>query len=293
MKNKTTLILATLLMFFVIIIGCESNEPFTPNNPSDGSTVLNKKVKLAKGKIKLDGIVITDRAGNPIATKRVTILWRYSDVNGDGLFNWGGPPETGDVFRLVCRTIYDFTADFTPDPNWNGQLSTFHWGPFDPATNTFRASAFRGVHHDDFIPGLPVPGDFTVAQGMDGLPVPGLSLTASLTAGGSDWDPNNGPIPVTAPTWGIRYMLSFAPGTPRVIPAGTFMFMDSQLDMRHIASNTCESGWSEEDWITTGGIGGFTQTGPNTAAPDFVRFPKLEAPPLDHAPPGHLCFQQP
>lgn len=285
MKIKTNI----LLWFMVFILGCSTQEPFAPQNKSDGPP-LAKKVKLGNGKIKNKGIIITDRAGNPIAIKRVTILWRYSDVTGDGQFTWNGQPEVGDVFRLVCRSIYEFTSAFTPDPSWDGTLSKYHWGPFDPATNSFRPTVFRGVHHDDFIPGQPVPGDFVVTQGMDGLPVPGITLSAGLFIDSGDWDPNLGPTPVAEPRWGIRYKLKFAPGTPRVIPAGTFMFMDSQLDMQNLANNACESGWSEEDWITTGGIGGFIQSGPNTAAPDPNLFPKLEAVPLLHVPQGHPCF---
>ncbi|MFQ5649814.1 MAG: hypothetical protein ACE5IY_07720 [bacterium] len=290
MRVTTFCIIAGVMMALLFVIGCNSDNPAEPIASKDDTTSLAKKVKLKKGKIKIDGLAITDRAGNPVATKRVTILWRYSDVNGDGVFTWEGAPEVGDVFRLVNRAIYDFTADFAPDPNWNGQIATFHWGPFDPATNSYRPTVFRGVFHDDFLPGLPVPGDFVVTQGPDGLPVPGLSLTASLFIDSGDWDPNNGSTPVTEPRWGIRYILKFAPGTPRVIPAGTFMFMDSQLDMQNIATTTCENGWSEEDWITTGGVGGFVQHGPSTARPsDFTKYPKLEAP-LLQVPVGHPCF---
>lgn len=274
-----------VLLFAGLAVGCDPGGSVAPD-AAEGPTL--KRVKMRDGRIRNDGIVITDRAGVPVATKRVTVLWRYSDVNGDGVFTWGGPSEGGDVFRLVNRAIYDFTADFTPAADWDGTLATFFWGPAGPAAGAFRPSVFRGVGHDDFIPGLPVPGDFIVTQGEDGPPVPGLSLTGQLFIDTGDWDPNNGLTPLTAPRWGIRYTLSFAPGTPRVIPAGTHMFMDSQLDMRNIANDACESGWSEEDRIATG-AGGFTQPGPNTAAPDLARFPKLEVVPLLFAPAGHPC----
>lgn len=244
------------------------------------------KVKLVTGQSKIDGVVITDGAGNPIATKRVHVIWRYEDTNLDGTFTWGGPPETGDRLRLVCRTIYKFNADFVPHPSWNGQLSTYHWGPLDPATGSFRLTAFRGTDYDDFLPGLPVPGTYVVTQGVDGPPVPGLSLTSSLFSDSGDTIP----VPPNLPRWGIRYILSFALGTPRKIPAGTYMYVDAQLNMQHLSPDTCENGWSEEDWITTGGLGGFIQTGPNTAAPLYL---ELAAPPLLYVPLGHLCYTTP
>ncbi len=245
---------------------------------------------LVKGQSKIDGVPVFDRAGVQVATKRVNVLWAYSDTDKDGQFIWGGQPLVGDDFRIVNRTIYTFTSDFVPDPAWNGQMATFHWGPLHPVTGLYQPSVFRGVRYDDFIVGLPVPGDYSVTMGMDGLPVPGLSLTGSIFVDAGDWDPALGPTPLAEPRWGMRYILSFAPGTPRVIPAGTVMFMDAQLDMQNLAPDTCENGWSEEDWITTGGALGFVQFGPNTADPaSLLQYPTLQPPPLLFVPAGHLC----
>lgn len=67
--------------------------------------------------------------------------------------------------------------------------------------------------------------------------------------------------------------------------------MDAQLDMRNLAPDTCDNGWAEEDWITTGGPMGFIQQGPNTGDPlSFLLYPKLDSPPLLFLDPAHPCF---
>lgn len=216
------------------------------------------------------GYPVYDPSGLQVAAKRVVILWRYVDANCDGVMSWGvGPTEGADYLRIVPRTIYDFASAITPAQNANGQvqLSTHHFGPFDWTVGpggAFRTTALREVHHDDFIPGLPAPGDFVVTQGADGLPVPGLSLSVHLFTDGGD----TVSVPGSVPKWGARYVLTVDPAVSNgTIPAGTFMFMDSQLNVYNIvpaADGTCEFGFSEEDWINVNG-GGPIQQGPNTA----------------------------
>ncbi|MFQ5803834.1 MAG: hypothetical protein ACE5JQ_13135 [Candidatus Methylomirabilales bacterium] len=242
--------------------------------------------RLAKGTIKMSGYPVYDLSGTQVATKRVTILWRYVDANCDGQMTWGvGPAEGADYLRIVPRTIYDFTSAITPAQDANGQIqiSTHHFGPFDPtlgAGGAFRPTAFREVHHDDLILGLPAPGDFVVTQGMDGLPIPGLTISVHLFTDSGDVIS----VPGVATTWGARFVLTVDPllsnGT---IPAGAFAFMDSQLNAYDIvpsADGTCEFGFSEEDWINANG-GGSVQAGPNTANtndPNVVSVPVHFAP---------------
>lgn len=243
--------------------------------------------RLADDKIKMPGYPVYDAAGIQVATKRVTILWRYVDNNCDGQMTWGvGPAERADYLRIVPRTEYDFSSAIatTPDLAGNVQISTHHFGPFDTAlapAGAFRTTAFREVHHDDFIAGFPAPGDFVVTQGMDGPPIPGLSVLVHLFTDSGDAVF----VPAAASTWGARFVLSVNPTlSDGTVPAGAFMFLDSQLNVYNIVPSTtggpCEFGFSEEDWITVNG-GGSPQTGPNTAAttdPNVVPVPVHFAP---------------
>lgn len=46
-----------------------------------------------------------------VATKRVTVLWRYVDANCDGVMTWQGLGGEGhDYLRIVPRTQYLFTS---------------------------------------------------------------------------------------------------------------------------------------------------------------------------------------
>ncbi len=239
--------------------------------------------RLDKGSIKMDGHPVYDASGIQVATKRVTILWRYIDANCDGQMTWGvGPAEGADYLRIVPRTIYDFTGAITPAQDANGQvqLSTHHFGPFDATLGGFKATAFREVHHDDLIAGLPAPGDFVVTQGMDGPPIPGLTVSVHLFTDSGDAVF----VPGAASTWGARFVLTVDPTlSDGTIPAGAYMFMDSQLNVYNIVPSTdgtCEFGFSEEDWITVNG-GGSVQPGPNTANttdPNVIPVPVRFAP---------------
>lgn len=242
--------------------------------------------RLDKGIIKMDGYPVFDSLGIQVATKRVVISWRYVDANCDGMMTWGvGPAEGADYLRITPRTIYDFAFDMAVTPNAAGdvQISTHHFGPFDPNLapgGAFRTTAFREVHHDDLIPGLPAPGDFIVTFGTDGLPIPGLSASVHLFTDSGDATF----VPGAAPRWGARFMLNVDPllnnGT---IPMGAYMFLDTQLNVYDIvpsADGSCEFGFSEEDWIGVNG-GGAIQSGPSTADtidPNVVPVPVQFAP---------------
>ncbi|MFQ5779690.1 MAG: hypothetical protein ACE5HN_02745 [Nitrospiria bacterium] len=226
--------------------------------------------RLAKGIIKMPGYPLYNLVGTQVATKRVTISWRYVDANCDGVMTWGlGPADGSDYLRIVPRTIYDFTFPLTVVGN-EVQVSTHHFGPFDNAIppGAYRETAFREIHHDDLFPGLPAPGDFTITQGMDGLPIPGLTGKIVLAPNAGLIPGDNRFVPGSETRWRAKYFLEVDPLLlpSRTIPAGAFMFFDSQLNAYNIvpsSDGSCEFGFSEEDWINVSS-GGPIQDGPNT-----------------------------
>ncbi|MFQ5598785.1 MAG: hypothetical protein ACE5GK_12140 [Nitrospiria bacterium] len=154
----------------------------------------------------MDGYPVLDMSGFQVATKRVTILWRYVDANCDGVMTWGmGPADGSDYLRIVPRTLYNFTSQMAAMTNTNHevQITTHHFGPLDPITGAFRQTAFREVHHDDLIPGLPAPGDLSVTQGIDGPPIPGITARINLFTASGDVVF----VPGFIGTWGAKFTL--------------------------------------------------------------------------------------
>ncbi len=279
----TRLSAAVAFMAFIVLMAIPMAEARRGAQPPVQPGKVN--CRLADGKVDMPGYPVVGPSGTQVATKRVVILWRYVDANCDGAMTWGvGPAEGADYLRIVPRTIYDFTSAGKPvAANNQVQLSTHHFGPFDPAiplSGAFRETAFREVHHDDLIQGLPAPGDFVVTQGPDGPAVPGLTISVHLFTDSGDATF----IPGVVPKWGARYVLTIDPAlSDGTIPAGAYMFMDSQLNVYNVvpgANGACEFGFSEEDWINVNG-GGPVQPGPNTAAtsdPNVVPVPIRFAP---------------
>ena len=240
---RRSILSIVVVAFGMVLLASESEARRSGRDPVQPG---KNNCRLDKGSIKMPGWPVFDAAGVQVATKRVTILWRYVDANCDGQMTWGvGPAEGADYLRIVPRT-----------------------------------TSLRAVRHDDLIPWLPAPGDFVVTQGTDGLPIPGLSLSVHMFTDSGDVTA----VPGVAPIWGARFVLSVDPLLSNgSTPAGAFIFVDSQLNVYDVvpdASGNCEFGFAEEDWINANG-GGAIQLGPNTAAPaniDVVPVPILFAP---------------
>lgn len=274
-KNTITAVAVALLALVAASISVGRTEArrggLPPVQPGNGNC------RLANGTIDTRGWPVLDASGAQVGTRRISVLWRYVDANCDGVMTWRPlgattPLEGADYLRIVPRTIYSFSGAVVPAwrPDRTAQISTFNFGPAGAATGASTVTSFREIHHDDFIAGLPAPGDMIVTQGADGLPVPGLSLAVHLQAGGADadfvpsWDAAAGAI---NDRWGARFVLSYNPALSNgTIPAGTAMFMDSQLNAYSLVpgpGGACLTGFSEAEWLR--GVGGIV-AGPNTLA---------------------------